>query len=67
MSLARLKQNAEILVEVAENYEKILEKKKAASKQDILKYENYEKNFRDQFLYLLAAIHKITEEKKNAR
>lgn len=67
MSLAILKQNAEILVEVAENYENILEKKKNATKDETEKYEIYLRNFRNQFLYLLASIHKIIEQEKNAR
>lgn len=67
MSIAILKQNAEILLEVSENYEKLLEKRKSATKEEVDKYENYLKNFKGQFLYLLTAIHKLTEQEKNAR
>ena len=67
MSLALLKQNAEILLEVAENYENILEKKKNSSKEEAEKYSEYIKNFRNQFLYLLAGMHKLVEQEKNAR
>lgn len=67
MSLALLKQNAEILLEVAENYEKILQEKNKASKLEVAKYEIHLKNFRNQFLYLLTAIHKNIEQEKNAR
>ncbi|MBI2148544.1 hypothetical protein HYU23_02595 [Candidatus Woesearchaeota archaeon] len=62
-----LKQNAEILLEVAENYEIILEKKKNAPKQEAEKYEEKIKNFKNQFLYLLTAMHKIIEQEKNVR
>lgn len=58
MSIAVLKQNAEILVEVAENYEKV-----SAGKKDLAVLNN----FKTQFLYLLAAIHKELEKEKNAR
>ena len=66
MSLSMLKQNAEILLEVSENYEKVL-LKKIMSKEESEKYETYIKNFRNQFLYLLTAIHKMVEQEKNAR
>ena len=66
MSIPMLKQNAEILLEVAENYEKVL-LKKSMSKEESEKYETYIKNFRNQFLYLLTAIHKMVEQEKNAR
>ncbi len=66
MSLSMLKQNAEILLEVSENYEKVL-LKKSMSKEESEKYETYIKNFRNQFLYLLTAIHKMVEQEKNAR
>jgi len=55
-----LKQNAQILMDVCGNYEKILSEKPT----------NPEKirQFRLQFLYLLTAIDKLVkEEKKNAR
>ncbi len=67
MSTAIMKQNAEILLEVSQNYEKILEKRKNATKEEVEKYELYLKNFRNQFLYLLTALHKIVENEKNVR
>ena len=67
MSIAMLKQNAEILLEVAENYENLLQKKKDSRKDEAEKYEIYLRNFRNQFLYLLTAIHKLVEKEKNAR
>lgn len=67
MSLAILKQNAEILAEVASNYEKLLEEKKNAGKDQAGRYDIQIKNFRNQFLYLLTAIHKNVEQEKNAR
>ncbi len=67
MSITLLKQNAEILLEVAGNYDIILEKGKGARKEDLEQYEVYAKNFRNQFLYLLAAINKLVEQEKNAR
>ena len=67
MSLTVLKQDAEILVEVAKNYERMLEQRKNANKSEIEKYEIYLKNFRSQFLYLLAAIHKRIDKEKNAK
>ena len=67
MSLAILKQNAEILAEVASNYERLLEEKKNAGKDQAGRYDLQLKNFRNQFLYLLTAIHKNVEQEKNAR
>ncbi len=67
MSRAILKQNAEILLEVSQNYESLLEKMKTADKNEIQKYEMHVKNFKNQFLYLLTAIHKNIEQGKNAR
>ena len=67
MTLAMLKQNVEILLEVAENYENLIEKRKSAGKEEADKYGIYLKNFRNQFLYLLISIHKLTEQEKNAR
>ena len=60
MTISMLKQNSQILLEVSENYEKLL----------LEKPQNKEKirQFRLQFLYLLTAIDKLVkEEKKNAR
>ena len=67
MSLSIIKQNAEILLDVAENYERVLERKNNASKEESEKYEGLLKNFKNQFLYLLTAIHKNIEQEKNAR
>ena len=67
MSIAILKQNAEILLEVAQNYEKLLNKKKTALTEEAEKYEIHIKNFKNQFLYLLASLHKIVEQEKNAK
>ena len=62
-----MKQNAEILLEVSQNYEGILAKKTNASKEEIEKYELYLKNFKNQFLYLLTSLHKMVENEKNAK
>lgn len=67
MSLAILKQNAEILLEIAQNYERLLDEKKRAGKEQAMRYESSLKNFRNQFLYLIVAIHKNVEQEKNAR
>ena len=67
MSLAMLKQNANILLEVAQNYERLLDKRKTSNKEDKEKIDIYIKNFRSQFLYLLAAINKLVQEEKNAK
>ncbi len=67
MSIAMLKQNAEILLEVSENYENLLQKLKNANKEDAAKYEMNIKNFKNQFLYLLTAIHKLVEQEKNVK
>ncbi len=64
MSLTILKHNAEILLEVSENYEKLLEE---SNKDKTGKYELQLKNFRNQFLYLLTAIHKEVQQEKNVR
>ncbi len=64
MNLTMLKQDTEVLAEIAKNYEELLEKEKSMPKEE---YEIDVKNFKKQFLYLLTAIHKITEEEKNAR
>lgn len=62
-----LKQNANILLEVAQNYEKLLEKKRTTGKEDKEKIDMHMKNFKGQFLYLLAAINKLVQEEKNAK
>ena len=67
MSLSLLKQDAEILLEVAVNYEKLLEARKNAEKNDIEKFDISIKNFKTQFLYLLTSINKKIEQEKNAR
>jgi len=64
MSLTMLKQDAEILAEIAKNYDAFTEKQNTIPKEE---YEAQLKNFRQQFLYLLTAIHKITEQEKNAK
>jgi len=48
-------------------YEKLLNKKKTASTEEAEKYEIHIKNFKNQFLYLLASLHKIVEQEKNAK
>ena len=58
MSVALLKQNAEILLEVVKNYEKMLKDKNN---------EAALKNFRNQFLYLLTGLHKMIEQEKNVK
>ena len=67
MSLAMLKQNAQILLEVSQNYETLLQKKKLVSKEENIKIEVQLKNFRGQFLYLITAINKLVQEEKNAK
>ena len=67
MTIAMLRQNAEILLEVAENYENLIEKKKTAKKYEADKYKLQINNFRSQFLYLLTALHKLVEQEKNAK
>ncbi|MEK6948254.1 MAG: hypothetical protein AABX19_03335 [Nanoarchaeota archaeon] len=67
MSIAMLKQNADILIEVSKNYEKLLEKKELS--KSITEKEQLDiqiKNFKSQFLYILAAINKIVNQEKNA-
>ena len=67
MSLALLKQNAEILLEVSRSYEKFLEKRKNAKSQaEISQLDLQINSFKNQFLFLLAAINKIVEQEKNA-
>lgn len=66
MSIEMLKQNAEILLEVSMNYEKLLEKRKATkSPAEIAQLDSQIKSFKDQFLYLLAAINKLVQQEKN--
>ena len=67
MSFAMLKQNSKILLEVAQNYDKILESKKTVSKEEIERIQSQEKNFKNQFLYLLTSINKLIQEEKNAK
>ncbi len=67
MSLAMLKQNATILLEVAQNYENLIKKKKTASKEEQERIGMQMRNFRGQFLYLLTAINKLVQEEKNAK
>lgn len=67
MSLAMLRQNAEILLEVSENYENLLQKLKNANKEEAIRYETNLKNFRNQFLYLLTSMHKLVEQEKNVK
>lgn len=67
MSFAMLKQNAQILAEVSRNYEKLLERKKIAGKEENERIEMQLKNFKNQFLYLLTSINKLTQEEKNAK
>ena len=66
MNILMVKQNAEILLEVAQNYETLLEKRKIAPKDQMKTYDVQLKNFRNQFLYLLASINKYIEQEKNA-
>ena len=58
MSFAMLKQNARILEEVAKNYENLIMKRNNDDTQI--------KNFRKQFLYLLASIDRLVKQEKNA-
>lgn len=62
-----LKQNADILIEVSKNYEKLLEKRELSkSKTEKEQIDIQIKNFKSQFLYILAAINKIVNQEKNA-
>ena len=61
-----LKQNAQILLEVSQNYEKILEKK-SLGREDKEKTDMQINNFKGQFLYLLTAINKLVQQEKNAK
>lgn len=67
MSLAMLKQNSQILLDVSQNYENLMQKKKTANKIENEKIEMQLKNFRSQFLYLITAINKSVQEEKNAK
>ena len=67
MNYAMLKQNSMILFEVSKNYERLLQKRKNSKKENISKIDIQIKNFRKQFLYLLAAIDKLVKEQKNAK
>ncbi|HIH25326.1 MAG TPA: hypothetical protein HA226_00955 [Nanoarchaeota archaeon] len=67
MSIAMLKQNADILLEVSRNYERLLEKREQAkNKIEKEQIDIQIKNFKNQFLYLLAAINKLVNQEKNA-
>ena len=67
MSIAMLKQNADILLEVSRNYERLLEKREQAkNKIEKEQIDIQIKNFKNQFLYLLAAINKLGNQEKNA-
>ncbi len=59
-----MKQNAEILLDVAHNYEALLERIK---KEGLKNNEAQLRDFRNQFLYLLTSIHNEIEKEKNAR
>ncbi len=63
MSIALIKQNSQILLEVAQNYEKLINNSNKQSSE----YELHLKNFRNQFLYLLSGLHKLLEQEKNAK
>ena len=67
MSLAMLKQNAKILLEVSQNYDKLLDQRKVASKSELERLDTLVKNFKNQFLYLLTSINKLLKEEKNAK
>ena len=64
MSTAMLKQNARILLEVSENYEKLLEQKRKSGDERL---ETQIKNFKNQFLYLLTSMNKLIQQEKNAK
>ena len=63
MTLAVLKQNAEILLEVSQNYEMLLEKRKSLSKEESQKYDLHIKNFKKSEnsakKFTLIEIHKL--------
>jgi len=62
-----LKQNAKILLEVSQNYDKLLDQRKVASKSELERLDTLVKNFKNQFLYLLTSINKLLKEEKNAK
>ncbi len=63
MSSTLLKMNADILVEVAANYENVLEEKKQnETEEQKKKREEQERALKNQILYLLAAIRKANNE-----
>ena len=62
-----LKQNAKILLEVSQNYDKLLDQRKVASKSELERLDTQVKNFKNQFLYLLTSINKLLKEEKNAK
>lgn len=60
MTISMLKQNAQILLEVCQNYDKLKENKQTTPEKI--------KQFKMEFLYLLTAIDKLEkEERKNAQ
>lgn len=63
MSLTLLKHNADVLVEVVQNYELLVRKKATTKDPSIDAKLNFLKN---QIVFLLAAIKKEVEQEKNA-
>lgn len=61
MSLTLLKYNAEILLEVSQNYDKLEEKMKTAKGEEKKKLEMQMKTLKGQILFLLTAIKKSEE------
>ena len=61
-----LKQNAQILLEVSRNYERLWERRKAAKSQsEVAQLDSQIASFKNQFLYLLTAINKLVQQEKN--
>lgn len=63
MSIAILKHNAEVLLETARTYEKLIERKKNTNDKNIDLQIN---KLKAQILYLLKSLNKILQEEKNA-
>ncbi len=63
MSSTLLKMNADILVEVVANYEKVVEaKKQGGTEEQRKKRDEQERALKNQLIYLLAAIRKANNE-----
>lgn len=62
MSLTLLKYNAQVLLEVSQNYEKLLAKRGTVSGEEADRLEIQIKNLKSQILFLLTAIKKARDQ-----